>query len=212
VWARAVHEDELRPGLVASARSQVHPEGQRPEEALGLGGDVRTCPLVGEVREFLASGAVGLAAAVGVVGGSSGVVVARDTRDGAFLDEGDHLVGPGSVAYEIAEMVDRANVLSCVYVLKHRLKSGQVGVDVRDQGVLHGCLRYCGLVRIKNSLYVLCGARVTGPSNIVGVGAWGTMDLPADPVMHYPPSPAVSAGSQGRAAPRPLARLSRRFP
>jgi hypothetical protein len=98
-------------------------------------------PLVGEVGKLLPSGAVGLAAAVGIVGGRRGVVVARDPRDAPLPDQGDNLVGPGGVSLQVPEVVDRVHILLRVFVLKHRLQRRQVGVDVRYQGVLHGLLR-----------------------------------------------------------------------
>src|SRR5918999_165179 len=117
----SVHQGQRRAALVSAPGSQVHPEGQRPEEALGFGGDMRPGPLVGEVGEFLTPGTFGFATAVGVVRCCRGVVVARDTRDAALSYQGNDLVGPGGVAHQVAEVVDRVHpLLLRVYVLQDR--------------------------------------------------------------------------------------------
>jgi len=92
-----------------------------------------TCSLVhpvGEVGELLAARAVGLAAAVCVVGGHGGVVVARYAHDPPPLYEGHDLVRPGGVAYEVPEVVGSVHVVPAVYVGQHRLERRQVAVDV----------------------------------------------------------------------------------
>jgi hypothetical protein len=89
-----------------------------------------------------------------VVVGDRRVVVVRDPRNAALPYERHRLVGPGGVADEIPEVVHRADLIAGVYVREHGFEGGQVGVDDRDQSVLHLLLRSGRLPSIKNSLYV----------------------------------------------------------
>src|SRR5215211_1393509 len=110
----AVDEGQLRAALVPAAGPEVHPEGQGTEEAFGLEGDMLPGPLVAEVRELLLMRGLRLAAAVLVVGGDRGVVVACDPRYPPLLQKGDYLVGPGRVAAQVAKVVDRIHVPTLV--------------------------------------------------------------------------------------------------
>jgi hypothetical protein len=103
---RPVDERDLGPGGVPAAGPKVYPERQLAEESLGLLCHVLAGPAVALVRELLGPGAVGLAAAVLVVVGDRGVVVAGDAQYSALPNQGNHLVGPRRVADEVAEMVD----------------------------------------------------------------------------------------------------------
>src|SRR5918997_1361448 len=164
-----VNEDKLGSGLVPPGWPQVHSERQLTQPPLGLRRDACPGPLVAQMREFFLMGSICLAAAVLVLSSDGRIVITRYTRYPPLLQDGDRLIGPGSVAHQVTEMVGRLDLPPSLYVRQHRFEGRQVRVDVRDEGVLHRCLRDVSLLSIKISLYVSEGRRVKGRLNIVGL-------------------------------------------
>jgi hypothetical protein len=92
-----------------------------------------------------------------VVVGDGGVVVANDAGYAPLADQGDHLVGPGGVAYEVAKVVHGADFVTFDYVREHRFKAGQVRAYVGYHSAFHGSLQHGRRLSIKNSLCVSGG-------------------------------------------------------
>src|SRR5918995_5758741 len=72
-----------------------------------------------------------------VVCGRRGVVVARYARYPPLAQKRRHLVRPGRVAHQVAEVVGSVHVGAGVHASEHRLQGGEVAVDIGYQGVLH---------------------------------------------------------------------------
>ncbi len=128
----AVHERDPGAASVAAQRPQVDPERESGENLARRLAHARLRPLEGDAAQVLLLRILVPAAAVIAVPRHRRVVVAGHAGHRPAVQKLDDFVRPGSVAHEVAEVVDAVGPLR-LDLGPRRLQGGQVPVDVAQE-------------------------------------------------------------------------------